>query len=403
MSTAQDYTDYTEVDTPVALTVAATTITVAALDDDAEAYVTYDFTASYFSADFEHTLNFECTATTGSETIYLWAMCDTVDEIGALITADTDLLCLSWENASLVLTERNASSSTTDTSASSLSEDTAYYVRVVRDEAVGTYGTLYCYIYTDPEYMVLFDTLAVTLTEKKDFRYLYAVSGKGDGGGSVAWTGTINNLALDPYPYTMDNTRTRIRDLLNEATADFYTDAQINRWINDGERDIAEKGLALCHIDASTDITVSTRAVAFTAHKVGFVEYTYDTTEGLGLKRITTNQVGKLAGSGTAPQRWFTIGTNIGVEPVPDAGTYDLNLYVYDYPSVEMSVDSAIPEIPPEFRPLLVLFGFAKGLEKIQRNNQALQVYGMYLNELLHARQDKIETQVDSWDMIKDA
>jgi len=400
MSTIQVYTGYTEVDTPTVLTVAAATLTLASLDDDVEVYLTKDFTASYFSEDFEHTLNFNCTAQTGTEIVYLWGMCDSVDEIGALIAANTDLLCLSWENASLVLTERNSTVSTTDTSATVLSLNTPYYVRIVRDESVGTYGTLYCYIYTDSEYMDLVDTLVVTLTEKKDFRYLYAVSGKGNGGGAVAWSGTINNLALDSYPYTLENIRTKIRDLINESTADYYTDAQINRWINDGERDVAEKGFCLKHID-SLSTASSTRIVASTGNKVGFLEYTYGTASGLGLKRITTNQIGKLPNNGTTPQRWYPSGANVCIEPIPD-DTYTLKAYVLDYPSIEMSANPDAPEIPSDFRPLIILYGFARALEKAGRYAQAGQIESMYFNELIHARLDKSETVVDSWDMIKD-
>lgn len=408
MSTAQDYdTDYTETDSGTILSLADTVITITALDDDeAVAVCSKDATyaASFFSGDYEHTLKINIDSGSDGD-VYVWGLSDTKDTaIGTQISNNTDLHALLWDatGPKLTLIERNTSSSTTDDSIT-LALGTTYYLRVVRDEAVGTYGTLYCYIYTDPEYMVLVDMLVVTLTEKKDFRYLYGMAGVGSGSGTVTLSGTISSLARDPYPYTLENTRTKIRDLLNEATAGFYTDAQINRWINDGERDIAEKGFALCHIDTATDITVSTRLVAFTAYKVGYVEYTYGMAEGLGLRRITANQVGKLADNAATPQRWFPIGTNIGIEPIPDVGTYDLNLYVYDYPSIEVTVDSAIPEIPPEFRPLLILFGLVKGLEKIQRTSQAAQIYGIYLNELSHTRQDKIETQIDSWDMVKDA
>ena len=39
--------------------------------------------------------------------------------------------------------------------------------------------------------------------------------------------------------------RTRVRDALNESTAAFYTDAMLDRWINDAQRDIEQALLAL--------------------------------------------------------------------------------------------------------------------------------------------------------------
>jgi len=387
MSTSQDYTAYDEVDDPTSLTVAAAMLTVGAVDDDEELYLTEDFTAGYFSGDFEHTFNFQCTATDGSEVVYLWAIANSVDEIGAKITADDDLLCLSWENGSLVLTERNGDTSTTDTSASALSEDTNYYIRVVRDESLGTYGTLYAYIYTDAFYMNLNDTLVVTLTEKQDFRYLFAVSGKGDGGGSVAWSGTISNLALDEYPYTMDNLRTRVRDLLNESTATFFSDAEINRWLNDGERDIAIKSLCLEQID-QLSTTGSTRTVSYSAYKVKHLEYVPTSGTPKGLVKIKPAHMGRLSGD-NVPFYWFESKNNVAIEPVPD-GTYTLNAYVGDYPGSEMSLGPDIPEIPPDFRPLIVLYAFMRGLEKEVKVMQANQINGMYLSELSHGSRDKI-------------
>ena len=241
MSTDQDYTASDEVDTPVGLTVAANLLTIAALDDDTEMYLTEDFTAGYFSADFEHTLKINVSAETGTEVCYVWGLSnETVDELGALISADKDTHALYWSNATLILTEQNAGAAANDDTSSSLSTDTDYYLRVVRDESLGTYGTLYCYIYTDPEYMTIVDTLTVTLT--------------------------IGDLQLDEYPYTLENMRLRVRDLLNESTADFWTDAMLNRMLNDGERDVAIKGLCLTHID-SISTTSSTRTVAYAAYR----------------------------------------------------------------------------------------------------------------------------------------
>lgn len=400
MSTAQTYTSYTEVDTPTRLTVAASTLTLATLDDDEEVYLTYDFGADYFSGDFEHTLNFEVTAQTGSEICYLWALANSVDEIGAKITANDDLLALAWSNGALVLTERNGAASTTDTS-SALSLSTDYYIRIARDEATGTYGTLYCYIYTDPQYMELVDTLTVTLTEAKDFRYLYAVSGKGDGGGGVAFSGTISDLALDIYPYTMEGIRTRVRDLLNEDTQSFWTDTQLNAFINNVERDIASKSLCLNHIDALTT-TASTRTVAYTAYRVLFLEHLSASEAGVGLRKIKPNQAGRIASTGTSPQRWWESGSNIAIEPIP-AATHNLKAYVADYPDAEMSANTAIPKVPPEYRPLIVLGCLSLALKKEKRFQQSYQIESIFNNELLHTKLDKTQIVPDDKTVIEDA
>ncbi len=94
---------------------------------------------------------------------------------------------------SLTLQETNGAADTTDQS-SELSTDTDYYLKVTRDESEGTYGKLYCYIYSDSVRLTLVDTLTVTLTEKQDFRYQFgSISHDGTTGGK-AWSGTISNL-----------------------------------------------------------------------------------------------------------------------------------------------------------------------------------------------------------------
>ena len=376
MSTLQDYTTYTEVDTASRLTVAANTLTIASLDTDEPLKLTYDFGASYFSSDFEHSLNFKVTVGTGTESCYVWGMSDSIaNPIGTLITANTDLIALAWTNGALILTERNNTVSTTDTS-SALSLATDYYLRIVRDESVGTYGTLYCYIYTDREYCELVDTLVVTLTESKDWRYLWGASSVGDGAGSTVFTGTIANLTLDAYPYTLKGIRTRTRDLLFDDSAVLFTNAELNYLINDGIREIAEISGCIQNID-SLSTTNGTRTVSFTGYDVDTVEYL--SSPPVSLIEIYPVADGHLPEKGK-PLYWWQGNAQIGINPLPDA-TYTLNGYIYDKPT-DLSVDSQIPEIPPAFRPLVVLY--ACHVAYLKRSNIAVSDFykQMYQSEL---------------------
>lgn len=350
MSNLQTYTGYAEVDTASRLTVAANLLTIAALDTDETMKLTYDFGASYFSGDFEHSLNFKVTVGTGTESCYLWAMSDSIaNPIGTLITANTDLIALAWTNGALILTERNSTVSTTDTS-SDLSLATDYYIRIVRDESVGTYGTLYCYIYTDREYCELVDTISVTLTESKDWRYLWGASSVGDGAGLTVFTGTIANLNLDTYPYTLKGIRTRTRDLLFEDTATLFTDAELNYFINDGIREIAEISGCIQNID-SLSTSNGVRTVSYTGYDIDSVEYVASTP--VSMIEILPVADGHLSNSGK-PLYWWQGNAQIGIDPLPDA-TYTLNGYIYDTPT-DLTVDSQIPEIHPAFRPLVILY-----------------------------------------------
>ncbi len=395
MSNRQTYSGgvYTEVDAGGNITLAANVISCAALLDTNVSYVYKNFGSAYFNGDFEHTLNFKTTGSSGTEIVYLWGMCNSYGAIGALITANNDLNCVSWENGYLVLTERNGSSSTTDTSVA-LAENTDYFLRIVRDETVGTYGTLYCYIYADQEYTELVDLLTVTLTESKDWQYLFALSAKGSGSG-YSWTGTIANLTLDKNPYCLGQVRLTCRYLLNELVPAFYSETELNGWINDAVRDIAEKALCIQHID-STTTTSGTRTVSFLGHKVEAVEW-INGSERKALRKLLPNQIGRmpLLTGAAVPQWWFESGPYVGIDPKPD-GTYTLALYVCDYPAADMTRNGDVPEIPPAFRPLTILYTLWRALTKDKKFQAAQQLYAIYLSELAFVAYDFSQTPPDS-------
>lgn len=412
MSNRQDFTDFDETDAGTTHTVAANTITVALLDDDENTFVIEDGLGSgYFSGDFEHTLRFECTLGTGTEVLYLWAISNEDDECPGKTSTDGDgeFLAVYWENAYLKLLQEDSGSSDSDTSIA-LSLNTTYYLRICRDEVVAGangFGKAYCYIYTDPHYCELVDKLEIDcVTAKTDYEYLYVATGSNAAGasGGAAWSGTVEYLTLDENPYCLKNLRTRSRDLINEATADFWTDAMLNRFAADGERDLAIKGLCIPNRD-SISTTSSTRTVAFTGHEVGYLSYSYTDgalTKELGLKKILPTQTGHLSNNATTPQRWFRTGSNVGIEPRPD-DTYTLIAYLADFPTTEITDAYDVPQIQPEFRPLLVLYMVARALEKEGKFAQSAQIHGMYMNELVHTRLDKIEIAIDSRESMVDA
>ena len=398
MSTQQDYTVYVEVDAPGRISPAQRVVAITDLDGDENSRLHYDFGASYFSGDFEHILDFTCTLDTNGYCC-LWALTNVVGTIGTLVTAGTNhLLALYWDGTELTLLEENAGSQTTDTTTTgmTISTDTKYYLRIVRDEAT---TTLYCYIYSDPQYTTRLDKLSITLSELVDFQYLFAASGEGDGGSGESWSGTINNLSLDPNPYTLANLRTRIRDLLDEdysTTVEmFWSNTEINQWIKDGEQDIAEKALCIRNID-TVSTTTDVRKTQYSGYKVMFMEYS-----GFGLRKAIPQQLGRLQITGNTPQRWFDLNDGVYVEPIPDA-IYSLNLYLCDYITNALSDDPDIPELPPVFRPLVILFAIHKALYKEKRYQHAEQIESMYNMELAHTIVDKLEPEHLSREGIQD-
>lgn len=126
---------------------------------------------------------------------------------------------------------------------------------------------------------------------------------------------------------TASDLETRVRTYLNEAAADFYTQAEIWRWISVAARDISQKTLCVRRILTSATGGNNVRGVALNAYKCLNVEYV--TTRPVMLPVIDPLKLGYYPKKGTAPQYWYESGNEIGIEPVPD-GIYSLRLYVAD-------------------------------------------------------------------------
>jgi hypothetical protein len=182
--------------------------------------------------------------------------------------------------------------------------------------------------------------------------------------------------------------RSRVRDLLRESSAGFYTDAEINRWLNDGERDVAIKGLCIETINSAATVSGS-RTVAKPYNKCLYVEYIPGSGAPRGLVKITPLHLGHVQNNGITPQYWFPWGRSIGIEPKPTAA-YNLNIYASILPSIEMTDDTDEPQVPRAFIPLIVRYAFCRGLLKSFLFTKGAHVYADYITQLQIARDSVI-------------
>jgi len=202
LSTEELLTDFAEVDPNSKLTVGNYSITFDSLSRDESAYVYRDCGVDYWDGDFEHRLVTKATAYSDFGFVAVWALANSVADAKALLDAGGSLfLAWYWNGSEWALYLREAPGDGTVNSDNSiaLAADTPYYVVIVRDESVGTYGVLRCYIYSDSGYTTLVDTLIITLQAKVDWRYLYAIQSHND---ALARTlsGTVSNLATPKPP-----------------------------------------------------------------------------------------------------------------------------------------------------------------------------------------------------------
>ena len=195
----EKFTKYVETDPNARFTVIEKKITVTGLTRNEDAYIYRDFGPDYFDSDFEHQVAVKVTAIDDQMAFVIWGTANLIDDVKGIEAANGDELhLLFYRNGAdyhLGLKELDGGTEYTNWY-SHVVVGTTYYLTVKRDESVGTYGTLYCYVYFDSTRNTLLDTLILTLhTNKKDFRYLYGVQSSNNGAG-ITGACEISNLSI---------------------------------------------------------------------------------------------------------------------------------------------------------------------------------------------------------------
>lgn len=190
------YPDYTEFESSGdPYLVEANKITVTNLPRNIDAYVYDDKGVDHLDEDFAHLVDAQAdTAGDNNQLFFPWMLSNEVNDWnGTLADTGESFLSLMFVQNFVRLNECIGSGFVSDEYTGSVG--TPYYLRLVRDEAVGTHGTLYCYIYSDSGRITLLDTLSLTLRAKRDFRYVYGVN-CGNNGQAQTISGFAQNLDL---------------------------------------------------------------------------------------------------------------------------------------------------------------------------------------------------------------
>lgn len=195
---AENFTTYTEVDPNSHITVtSAARIDFAGLAKNEDAWCSSDKGVGHFASDFEHLAEIQMTSSAGTDgTAGFITLSNILDDIQGIKTASGDALYCRWEEGGATLYVWEDIAGTSYFSSYVGSYATPYYIKFKRDEAVGTYGTLYLYIYSDSARTNLLATRSIALHEKEDFRYLFAGHSRNMALSGHTTTGYIKDLDL---------------------------------------------------------------------------------------------------------------------------------------------------------------------------------------------------------------
>ena len=214
---AENFTTFTEVDPDAEISVAASVITFTALDRNNDAYVYKDAGAAHFSGNFTHNVDINFSSVGSSSLTYVWALTNTVDDYKGIDDASGDALSLrvygNLGTPKLILAQLNSGTEGSD-SYNSFALSTDYYITITRDMGVGTYGTLYAYIYSDAGRTIPIDTLIETLAADVDFRYVFGLLNynSSNSGATYEATGTVSNLDLTEAADSIDSIDSPVLD-----------------------------------------------------------------------------------------------------------------------------------------------------------------------------------------------
>ncbi len=195
----ENLTTYVEADPNGHIEAAVDRVTFTGLNYDESAYLYKDKGAGHFGGDFEHCFQFMITGSTNYGRCHPWMTANAVGDWVTLHVAGEDNLALRLHrddpDFTFYLFEDN-DLGWWESSLTGLAENTKYYVTVKRDEAVGTYGTLYCYIYLDAGRTNLFGAMSLALHKTVDFRYVYALSSEKSAWPNPTVSGYVESLDL---------------------------------------------------------------------------------------------------------------------------------------------------------------------------------------------------------------
>ncbi len=192
--------------------------------------------------------------------------------------------------------------------------------------------------------------------------------------------------------YSEATARAQVRAILNEATASFWSDAEINAWLAEASRDISLR--TGCY-QFSDQITLVVNQLEYTALVTGGASgvadavmvwgLIYEGTENyLGLQRIHPSQVSTLPhlAPGT-PKYFYYFADKIGILPLANSAVSGDTVRFYYSKETD-----AIANIPDEYQQATFLYAASRAYLKEHRYQESANLFKMYLEAIQALQRD---------------
>lgn len=204
-------------------------------------------------------------------------------------------------------------------------------------------------------------------------------------------------MADTDFPTSLSDATTAVRYALNESSASFWTDNEIQAFIKLGVLNLSSIGGAFEAIGTVTLVASTMEYAVPTDFKV-IDSAIYVAGSGVykGLIKITPEKVGsaKVDAETGPPVYFYHFAGKIGLWPVPTSSEASKTVNVYGYKTTD-----DITEIPDEFQAAAIDFSIAHCLWKDRRNAEAAQAWARYVSVLAALRSGVTDVKHDggSW------
>lgn len=196
--------------------------------------------------------------------------------------------------------------------------------------------------------------------------------------------------------YTLATSLTQVRSLINEASASFWSDTEIENWIKEASIDISTKLLSAESEDTITLVAtqwiynVDDEAWLANLIKAKGCYYSASSSSITGMQRVDIQKIGHLRSNSGAPTYFFENNRKFYVWPIPAAAQAGKTITVLN----SYETDD-VTKLRDEHQPLTFLYAAAKAKAKDRMFQESALYMSQYLNSINFERQDKYDMGVD--------
>ena len=206
---------------------------------------------------------------------------------------------------------------------------------------------------------------------------------------------------------TLSQAETQVRDALNEATAVFWTDAQITQWIQEGVRVFSSKTLM---VEDTQDITLIENQLNYSSSDEAWLDDLIEPYAAIyrsaaagttykGLIKIHPRQIGNVPLSTIGPPKYYTM--------------HDRKIYIFPMTSAALVAAGAtvsvlhaketddITALTDEYQHLPILYAVAKCKQRDMKFQESGAMLSQFFQEIAYEREDKHGREVDSLDKFQ--